>query len=97
MPGKTTTMAEIRIPPMLRIGGGSFATVATLLPRLRAKHPLIVTDPFLMKTQLADRLASQIRGAGFAVRFSTRQCPIPRPRWWMQEYAGSWKARTTAW
>ncbi len=57
-------IAEIKIPPILRIGGGSFAEVAPLLVRLQCKRPLIVTDPFLMKSQLAERLGTQIRAAG---------------------------------
>ena len=57
---------EIRIPPILQIGGGSFSTVATLLQRLRCERPLIVTDPFLMKSQLAAQLAAQIRSAGLS-------------------------------
>jgi alcohol dehydrogenase class IV len=56
--------AEMRIPPILQIGGGSFATVADLLLRLRCRRPLLVTDPFLMKNQLAAKLATQIRDAG---------------------------------
>jgi alcohol dehydrogenase class IV len=55
---------EIRIPNVLQIGGGSFSTVAALLLQLRCERPLIVTDPFLMKTRLAERLAAQIRNAG---------------------------------
>ena len=57
---------EIRIPSILQIGGGSFSTVATLLRRLRCERPLIVTDPFLMKSQLAAQLARQIRSAGLS-------------------------------
>ena len=57
---------EIRIPPILQIGGGSFSTVAILLQRLRCERPLIVTDPFLMKSQLAAQLAAQIRSAGLS-------------------------------
>jgi len=57
---------EIRIPPILQIGGGSFSTVAALLLRLRCRRPLIVTDPFLMKNQLAAKLATQIRDAGLS-------------------------------
>ena len=59
-------IAEIKIPPILKIGGGSFAAVAELLSRLHRRRPLIVTDPFLMKTQLADKLAGQIRDAGMS-------------------------------
>jgi alcohol dehydrogenase class IV len=57
---------EIRIPPVLQIGGGAFSTVAALLLRLRCGRPLIVTDPFLMKTELAAKLATQIRDAGMS-------------------------------
>ncbi len=59
-------MAEIKIPAILRIGGGSLAGVAAILLRLRCRRPLIVTDPFLMKTQLAEKLATQIRDAGLS-------------------------------
>ena len=57
---------EIRIPPILQIGGGSFSTVAALLLHLRCGRPFIVTDPFLMKNQLAAKLATQIRDAGLS-------------------------------
>ena len=57
-------VTEIKIPPILRIGGGSFAEAATLLVRLQCKRPLIVTDPFLMKNKLAEGLATQIRDTG---------------------------------
>src|ERR1700733_9508981 len=77
MPHEVKMTAEIRIPPILKIGGGSFATVATLLPRLRAKRPLIVTDPFLMKTQLAERLAAQITGAGLRCEIFHETVPDP--------------------
>jgi alcohol dehydrogenase class IV len=55
--------AEVQIPSMLRIGGGSFGEASNLLLRLKCKRPLIVTDPFLMKSGLAERLLAQIRGA----------------------------------
>src|SRR6201994_2188281 len=70
-------IAEIKIPPILKIGGGSFASVAALLPRLRCKRPLIVTDPFLMKTQLAERLAAQITGAGLRCEIFHETVPDP--------------------
>jgi alcohol dehydrogenase class IV len=56
--------AEIRIPSILKIGGGSFAEVARLLLRLQCRRPLIVTDPFLMKNGLPEKLRTQIRDAG---------------------------------
>ena len=57
-------IAEIKIPPILRIGGGSFAEVAPLLVRLHCQRPLIVTDPFMVQNQFAERLGTQIRAAG---------------------------------
>jgi alcohol dehydrogenase class IV len=51
---------------MLKIGGGSFAEASTQLLRLQCRRPLIVTDAFLMKNQLAERLCIQIRGAGLS-------------------------------
>jgi alcohol dehydrogenase class IV len=59
-------IAEIKIPPILKIGGGSFAEASALILRLGCRRPLIVTDPFLMKNQLAERLAIQIREAGLS-------------------------------
>jgi alcohol dehydrogenase class IV len=58
--------AEILMPSIMKIGGGSFADVATLLVRLRCKRPLIITDPFLMKGQLPGRLREQMRDAGLS-------------------------------
>jgi alcohol dehydrogenase class IV len=56
--------ADIQIPAMLRIGGGSFQEASSLLMRLKAKRPLIVTDPFLMQSGLAEKLRTQIEEAG---------------------------------
>lgn len=55
---------EIQIPSILKIGGGSFAEVATLLVRLQCKRPLLVTDPFMMKSELAEKLRVQLQKAG---------------------------------
>jgi alcohol dehydrogenase class IV len=55
---------EIRIPSILRIGEGSFGDASALLVQLGCKNPLLVTDPFLMKTGLAERLRKQIEDAG---------------------------------
>ena len=58
--------AEIQIPSILRIGGGSFAEVAPLLLHLQCRCPLIVTDPFMMKGELPGRLRTQIQNAGLS-------------------------------
>lgn len=56
--------AEIRIPSILKIGGGAFSEAGALLAQLGCKRPLIVTDPFLKKQGLADRLQKLIEDAG---------------------------------
>ncbi len=58
--------AEIRIPSVLKIGGGSFAEVYILLLRLGCRRPLIVTDAFMVKCGLAVKLQRQIEDAGLS-------------------------------
>jgi alcohol dehydrogenase class IV len=59
-------IAGIQIPSVLKVGGGCFAEASEVLLRLQCRRPLIVTDPFLMKNQLAQKLVEQIRGAGLS-------------------------------
>jgi alcohol dehydrogenase class IV len=66
--------ADIRIPSHLKIGGGSFAEVSSLLLQLGSRRPLLVTDPFMVQSGLAGRLHAQILEAGLAcVLFSDTQ------------------------
>jgi alcohol dehydrogenase class IV len=58
--------AEIQIPSILKIGGGSFAEVATLLLRLQCRRPLIVTDPFILKSQLPEKMRTQLQEASLS-------------------------------
>jgi alcohol dehydrogenase class IV len=68
---KAYMTAEIRIPSVLKIGGGSFAEVHAILVKLGCRRPLIVTDPFMVKCGLAEKLREQINAAGlFCVIFS---------------------------
>jgi alcohol dehydrogenase class IV len=57
---------DIQIPQVLTIGGGSSAEVAALLMRFECKRPLLVTDRFLLMTQVAERISRQIRDAGLS-------------------------------
>jgi alcohol dehydrogenase class IV len=59
-------IAGIQIPSILKVGGGCFAEASEVLLRLQCRRPLIVTDPFLMKNQLAQKLVEQIRSAGLS-------------------------------
>lgn len=57
--------AEIQIPPIIKIGGGSISEVSGVLARLGGKRPLIVTDSFLARQGLPGRLRELIVQAGF--------------------------------
>ncbi len=69
--------AEIRIPSMLKIGGGSFAEVGALLLRLQCRRPLIVTDPFMVQSGLAERLQNQVDAAGASCALFSDTVPEP--------------------
>jgi alcohol dehydrogenase class IV len=58
--------AEIRMPAMMRIGGGVRAEAGRVLAELGCRRPLIVTDPYLLQQGLAERLAKDL--AVFAIR-----------------------------
>ena len=68
--------AEIALPRLLRIGGGAFAETAKVLADLGLKRPLIVTDSFLSKQGLADRLADALKPAD-GVRIFPGAVPDP--------------------
>jgi alcohol dehydrogenase class IV len=70
-------IADIRIPSLLKIGGGSFTEVSDLLIKLGCRRPLIVTDPFMMKIGLAERLQTQLREAGLPCAIFSDTLPDP--------------------
>ena len=70
-------IAEIRIPSRMKIGGGAFAEAATLLLSLGCMRPLLVTDPFMMKSGLAETLSAQIRAAGLPCGIFSETLPDP--------------------
>jgi alcohol dehydrogenase class IV len=55
---------ELRIPALLKIGGGSFGEAGRVLAELGCKRPLIMTDPFLHKQGVAERLKKLVSEAG---------------------------------
>ena len=58
-------IAEIHIPPVMKIGGGSFLEAPAVLARLNCARPLIVTDPFLTGRGLPEKLQDLFRKAGW--------------------------------
>jgi alcohol dehydrogenase class IV len=68
--------AQIALPRLLRIGGGAFAETAKVLSDLGLKRPLIITDSFLSKQGLADRLVDLLK-LGDGVRIFSGAVPDP--------------------
>src|SRR6202007_1654729 len=68
--------ADIALPRLLRIGGGAFGETSKVLTDLGLKRPLIVTDSFLSKQGLADRLAEALEPAE-GVRIFSGAVPDP--------------------
>ena len=68
--------AEIALPRLMRVGGGAFADSGKVLAELGLKRPLIVTDSFLAKQGLADRLFEFLR-LGDGVRTFSGVVPDP--------------------
>jgi alcohol dehydrogenase class IV len=56
--------ADIRIPAILKVGVGASNEAAGILPGLKCRQPLIVTDAFLAGCGLAGRLKDQIVANG---------------------------------
>jgi alcohol dehydrogenase class IV len=70
-------IADVQIPAMLKIGAGAVGEVPGMLQRLGCKRPMIVTDAFLMKTGLADKLREQICATGVECGIFSETVPDP--------------------
>jgi alcohol dehydrogenase class IV len=70
-------IATITMPRLLYIGGGAIAEVTTALGRLGARHPLIVTDPFVAGSGMLERLTQRLDAAGMTWRVFADTVPDP--------------------
>jgi alcohol dehydrogenase class IV len=68
---------EIQIPPVLKVGAGSFQEVPAMLDRFGGKHPLIVSDAFLVSQGLPQRLQALIRESGIRCGIFSETIPDP--------------------
>jgi alcohol dehydrogenase class IV len=60
----SVTLARLNIPSTLVIGGGAARQVGAEARRLRLQRPLVVTDPFLSKSGLAQRVLDGLAAEG---------------------------------
>ena len=68
---------EVLVPSVMKIGGGAIAETSSILKRLEVKHPLIVTDAFLVRAGLAESLRRQLEKAGIAGDVYAETVPDP--------------------
>jgi alcohol dehydrogenase class IV len=68
---------EVLLPSIIRIGGGAIAEASSVLKHLGVKHPLIVTDPVLVRMGLVESLRQQIEKAGIACGVFPETVPDP--------------------
>jgi alcohol dehydrogenase class IV len=64
-------------PRLLLIGGGSVAELPSVLAKFLLRHPLIVTDPFMVSSGLLRRCTDPLVAAG--IDFSVFSDTIPEP------------------
>lgn len=69
--------ATILVPPIMEIGGGAVRRLGTVLARLGVRRPLLVTDPFMRDSGLADRLLGPLREAGIEAGLFADTVPDP--------------------
>ena len=56
-------IASIASPRLMLIGGGAVAEIAELLAKLGLSRPLVVTDPFMVKSGLVEQVLQPLRAA----------------------------------
>jgi alcohol dehydrogenase class IV len=68
---------QLAAPRFMLVGGGTTAQAAEVLAKFGLCRPLIVTDPFMVRSGLLDRLTGPLREAG--ISFEVFSDTIPEP------------------
>jgi alcohol dehydrogenase class IV len=68
---------EVLVPSVMKIGGSAISETSSILKRLEVKHPLIVTDAFLVRVGLAESLRRQLEKAGIVCEVYSEIVPDP--------------------
>jgi alcohol dehydrogenase class IV len=77
MEGRKGMMIEVLVPSIIQVGGGAISEASRILKRLEVKHPLMVTDAFLVQLGLAESLRQQLEKAGIACGVFSGTVPDP--------------------
>lgn len=70
-------MFSVMTPQLVLMGGGARRETATVLARLGIRHPLIVTDKFLVKTGVVGEIEAALGAAGLSVGIFDETVPDP--------------------
>ncbi|WP_428376711.1 iron-containing alcohol dehydrogenase [Lichenicoccus sp.] len=70
-------MKALYLPGSLRVGGGSIDSLPDALRQIGLRAPLIVTDPFMAKSGVLDRVRSLLGAAGIEPRSFADVVPDP--------------------
>ena len=70
-------MFSVMTPHLVLMGGGARRETATVLARLGIRHPLIVTDKFLVKTGVVGEIEAALGAAGLSVGIFDETVPDP--------------------
>ena len=73
----TAPVATILTPRVVLVGGGSTAEIANVLRRVGIQRPLIVTDPFMAKSELLTRVTGPLTAAGITFEVFSETVPDP--------------------
>lgn len=68
---------KLRVPPTLLFGRGRLAEVGAVLRELGAERPLVVTDPWVVKAGIAERLVGDLEKTGFPTEVWDGIAPDP--------------------
>jgi alcohol dehydrogenase class IV len=74
---KDKMAVDIQIPPIIKIGAGSFLEAPAILTRLNCTRPLIVTDAFFAGQGLPGKLQNQIVQSGLECGIFSDTVPDP--------------------
>src|SRR5947209_3747795 len=69
--------ALITIPRQIIIGGGALGELPAVLGRFGLNRPLIVTDPYMAKSGILDRVTALLDGAAIAWQVFSDTVPDP--------------------
>ena len=70
-------IADIQIPPILKVGAGAVFEVPAILRRLGCDRPLIVTDTFLVGQGFPAKLRNKIIESGIGCEIFSGTVPDP--------------------